>query len=272
MKKIFLSITLIISGLAAGFAQCAPDSTALAGQIITPYPETTDHPELGIHPAACVGKPFDFKFTFSIPETFNSPLGPVPLNFVKINTTGAIQGIPNWMTYECFPSDCKFLKNTLGSVCLKGTPPVNAFIGDTILQIVATANVVFVGNTLDYPVTLPKDFAATIPGNYILRTRPAGNPLCTVATDDLASSIYSISASPNPFSASTTLKIDALENENLQFRVVNMLGQTVENRPIFVVKGENDVIFHANNLPEGIYQYVFSNGKGMRGGKLVISK
>jgi hypothetical protein len=272
MKKTFLSISLIISGLAAVSAQCFPDTTALAGQIITPYPETADHPELGIHPAACVGKPFNFKFTFSIPETFNSPIGPVPLNFVKIATTGAIQGLPSWMTYECFPVDCKFLKKTFGSVCLKGTPPGNAAIGDTILQIVATANVIFAGTTLDYPVTLPKDFASTIPGNYILRTRAAGNPLCTVATDNLASSIYSISASPNPFSATTTLKIEALENENLQFRVVNMLGQIVENRPIFVVSGENEVVFHANNLPEGIYQYVFSNEKGLRSGKLVISK
>jgi hypothetical protein len=272
MKKILLSISLIISGLSAISAQCAPDSSAVANQIISPLPETAANPQLGIKPAACIGIPFTFRFTFSVPDTFTTQFGQVPMNFVKIAATGAIENLPTWASYECFPTDCKFPKNTLGAVCLKGTPPAGATIGNAILQIKATANVVVFGTTTDFPVTLPKDFAANLPGDYIFRTRAAGDALCTVSTDQLASTIYSISASPNPFSASTTLKIEALENEKLQFRVVNMLGQIVESRPIFVVSGINEVVFQANNLPEGIYQYVFSNGKGLRSGKLVISK
>ena len=255
MKRLFLFVLLIFMGLAGANAQCTPDTSIPPDQFVIPLPETTDHPEYGIHPAACIDKPFNFTFTFSIPDTFNYSGFSVPLNYVQVATTGAIDNAPSWMSYDCNPPTCKFPKNTLGAVCLHGTPPSNAIIGDTILQI----NAAIATSLGTFNLKLPKDIP-TIPGNYILRTRPAGNPLCTVATDELAAVIYKVEAAPNPFSFLTTVKIEALQSQTIDFQVFNFMGERVQNRRVALFEGENQVEMDATELPAGIYFYSIGNG------------
>lgn len=277
MKKSFLLILLTISGLAVANAQCTVDSAALDGALpVFPPPETVDHPEWGITMPACAGQPFEFTITFAVPDTFiyQLPTGPFPisLNHVQLASSGAITGTPTtvpapaWLNYTCTPSDCKFIKNTLGCVKLFGNVPSSAVLDSIDLQIAVTVATAL-GNL---PVSAPAGLS--IPGYYRLRIYPAGHSLCSVGTSDQLKSIYSIEASPNPFSYLTTLKIEALQAETVDFQVFNLMGQRVENRRVQLFTGANQLEFDASDLPSGIYQYSIGNEKGHRTGKLAVNR
>lgn len=275
MKITFLAILLTFSGLAAVNAQCTVDSAALDGTLpVYPPPETTDHPEWGIDLPACAGQAFEFTITFAVPDTFNyqGPLGviPIPLNYVELAANGAVTSTPNpsptWLGYTCSPSNCKFLKNTLGCVKLFGNVPANAVLDSFDLQIAVTVATAL-GN---FPVSAPTGLS--IPGYYRLRTYPTGHAACTVAADELAKTIYRVEASPNPFSYLTTLKIEVLQAETIDFQVFNLMGQRVESRRVQLFPGTNQLEFDASALPNGVYQYSIGNEKGQRTGKLAVNR
>lgn len=271
MKRHLLSLFLIISGLAAVSAQCTVDSSALGGPLpVFPPPETPDNPDWGINIPACAGTSFEFTITFAVPDTFNYPGPPalqLPLNYVQLAATGAFTNAPAWLNYACNPTNCKFVKNTLGCVKIFGDVPANAVLDSIDLQIAVTVNVAVFGSI---PLTVPSGLG--IPGYYRLRIYPIGHSACTSSTDELASVIYKIEASPNPFAAQTTIRVEAISTEVVDFQVVNLLGQTVENRSVKLFPGENRLDFDASDLPEGIYQYTIGNGKGQRAGKLVVAR
>lgn len=271
MKRHLLSFLLIINGLAALSAQCTPDSSAIGGPLpVFPPPETPANPDWGINVPACAGQPFEFSLTFAVPDTFNYPGPPalqLPLNFVQLAPTGALTNAPAWINYDCNPTTCKFLKNTLGCVRIYGDVPAGSALDSVDLQIAVSVNVAVFGTI---PVTAPSGLG--IPGYYRLRIYPVGNAACTSETDELASVIYKIVASPNPFAAQTTINIDAIATETVDFQVVNLLGQVVESREVKLFPGENRVEFDASDLPEGIYQYSIGNQKGQRTGKLAVAR
>lgn len=273
MKRLLLSFFLIINGLAALSAQCTVDSAAVGGLYpVYPPPYLDTVPGSGIPDSACIGQPFEFTITFAVPDTILNPALPFPIaiNSVKIEATGAILNLPSWATYTCGPTAgvCLWPKNTLGCVRIFGTPPPGATVGSVDLTINVVVNTVLIG---PYPLSLPGG-TLNIPGKYTLVTLAANDPKCTVGTDELAGVISKIVTSPNPFAAQTTLKIDAFSTEVVDFQVVNLLGQSVENRSVKLFPGENQVDFDASNLPAGIYQYSIGNEKGQRTGKLVVAR
>ncbi len=270
MKKLFLAISLIFSGLAAMHAQCTVDSAALNGTIpVYPPPETMDHPEWGINAPACAGQPFEFTITFAVPDTFVYNGVPVALNYVSIASSGAITSTPSlpaWVGYSCNPTTCKYLKNTLGCAKIFGNVPTTATLDSFDLQIAVKVGTSFI----ELPITAPSGL--NIPGYYRLRTYPLGHPLCTSSTDGLASVIYKIEASPNPFSYLTTVNVEAVLQESVDFQVFNWSGQRVESRRIQLWPGQNPIEFDASGLPNGIYLYTIGNEKGVRSGKLAVNR
>lgn len=280
MHKFFLVILFVLSGLASSNAQCTVDSAAIGGAIpVFPPPETTDHPEFGINVPACAGQAFEFTITFAVPDTFNYPGPPalqLPMNYVQVASSGAISATipgtttaipaPSWLSYSCFPNTCKFNKNTLGCMKLFGNVPAGATLDSFDLQIAATVNVAVFGSI---PITVPKDL---VPGYYRLRVYPVGSSKCMTNIEELTKNIYRVNASPNPFSYLTTLKIEVLQNEMVDFQVFNLMGQRVQNRRVQLFAGENQLEFDASDLPNGIYQYSVGNEKGHRTGKLAVNR
>ena len=80
-------------------------------------------------------------------------------------------------------------------------------------------------------------------------------------------------AFPNPFVNSTTIKYNLFEPSNVKIEIYNTLGNKItilvnEYKDV----GEHQVIFNADNLPQGIYYYTIQIGKQIKSRKLLLVK
>ncbi len=79
---------------------------------------------------------------------------------------------------------------------------------------------------------------------------------------------------PNPFSTTTTIEIDLVEDTDVSLHVFNLNGQAVaqllnaESR----TKGKHQINFNAGNLPAGMYYCILKAGTETRTQKLAISQ
>ena len=191
MKQVVLLLFLFTHVL-AGLAQtCKPDSLyrdSLAG--VYPRPITAANPNGGITKKACINEPFDFTLTVVIPDTVSFPGIPFPvnLNYAKVDTTGAILGLPQGIKYSCNPPDCKFNARTIGCIILHGVPTSANAPGQYKPTIKLTLNNSLFGSlTIDYP-------GPQFPGEYILTLDEPGK--CATKVNNAA--IESYNWYPNP--------------------------------------------------------------------------
>ncbi len=67
--------------------------------------------------------------------------------------------------------------------------------------------------------------------------------------------ITKLTASPNPFTNSTTITFNSDSEQNITFSVRNVIGKTILVKKIKVKKGKNSIPFSKNNLKSGMYLY-----------------
>jgi hypothetical protein len=247
-------------------AQCVPDTSILStGQIVSPYPSSPSNPASTLKPA-CAGEQYSQTLTFNIPDTIVLPIAPFPvaLNSASIAPTGAIEGLPNGISYACNPPSCVFLKNTLGCVILTGVtndPPGN----DTL-----TINLSVSTSLLPFPIALefPEQLADTL--EYFIVVKPAGQ--CNSGTTDLTSRISSLKNVPNPFGQETSIVIEAMESGSYRFEVSNMLGHQLYTERLQLTEGRNQFTFEAGDLPNGTYFYSIGNEHGRSASRFIIAR
>jgi len=97
---------------------------------------------------------------------------------------------------------------------------------------------------------------ASLLGNaspYVVRTVP-DTTLAFVNESSPLLPDFRISAYPNPFNSTTTLRMDLpIGTRNVKLTVTNVLGQTVEQREIEVLAPRVDIQLSLDNWPSGIY-------------------
>ncbi|MFL5752552.1 MAG: T9SS type A sorting domain-containing protein [Bacteroidia bacterium] len=117
---------------------------------------------------------------------------------------------------------------------------------------------------VDDAVITTGDFAV-VPRNF---------PVCPlfVGINEVHANIASIGNYPNPFSASTTIKIELVTGDDITVNVFNTVGQTVMSKSIKGIAGENNIEVNASNLSEGMYYYSVKVGSSVVTKKMVIQK
>ncbi|MFL5752553.1 MAG: T9SS type A sorting domain-containing protein [Bacteroidia bacterium] len=103
---------------------------------------------------------------------------------------------------------------------------------------------------------------------------PRNFPVCPlfVGINEVHANIASIGNYPNPFSASTTIKIELVTGDDITVNVFNAVGQTVMSKSIKGIAGENNIEVSASNLSEGMYYYSVKVGSSVVTKKMVIQK
>ena len=91
-----------------------------------------------------------------------------------------------------------------------------------------------------------------------------------VSTENILASSTQISVSPNPFSQTTTFKIELGEGGAFQFQVFDINGREVSHETLQLNEGINQIYFNGSDLPQDFYNYRLSNGQGFVSGKIIV--
>jgi hypothetical protein len=91
-------------------------------------------------------------------------------------------------------------------------------------------------------------------------------PLCVVASRGL-------SAYPNPFNATTTIRYEMIESGRAKIEVTNLLGQTVTDcGNNWFSAGSHELLFDGSMFPSGVYFCRFQAGTQFESHKLLLLK
>ena len=89
-------------------------------EVVDPFPFTDDNPLGGISDTACINNYFEFSVSLSPTDQF--PLTGADIANIQLPLTGAIDGLPTGMQYNCNPPDCIIPSDTVGCILIYGTP------------------------------------------------------------------------------------------------------------------------------------------------------
>ena len=94
----------------------------------------------------------------------------------------------------------------------------------------------------------------------------------TSVGDDFKNSI-SLSAFPNPFSNSTSIKYTLDSPAPVRINIYNSLGHRITTLvDELMTEGEHRAVFNAKNLNSGMYYYTIHTGQQTAGGKLLLAR
>jgi hypothetical protein len=264
----FVSIMTIFQARAQA---CVPDARYRDSTVgVYPAPVTAANPNGGITRAACIGKPYSYVFTVKISDTITvTGIGKIPLDSLRMATTGAVANLPTGLTYACNPANCIFKKNTSGCVVIQGTPTAANTVKNYSLVITgyAHSSAISFFYPNGYPAAFPGDL---FPGEYTLRLLATNDPGCVSATHDLKE-VSNFQASPNPTNGKTIITIESSVSDNYEFSLTNALGQRLVTRPLSIQAGTNAFEFDASHLPNGVYIYALSKGSRVVSNKLIVN-
>lgn len=239
--------------------------TAIVGnaQICTP---DMGVPDYGIYPdsatgfdTAWVGQAYNQTVTAYVPPDTCVVIIIPPCSVLSMDSIVITNftGLPPNFTYGCNPTGCAFVGGAYGCVEIYSTvDPVIADTGRYNLTIDVEAYVGGFG--------LPNPF--TIDYYYIDVLEPVSGILG--ATQTLAG----VTSSPNPFNNTTQISYNLLVGGNVEFRVMDLLGELVYVEQLAGSPGNNTFDFNRNGLSEGIYIFSLSSGQSVETQKLVISE
>ena len=94
--------------------------------------------------------------------------------------------------------------------------------------------------------------------------------LCFTTAVFSQKTLQKLSAAPNPFFSSTTIKFNATKNQPTFFVVKNLLGKTVFSKAYSAKTGINTIVFNRNNLQSGMYIYAIRSRNEIISKRFVI--
>lgn len=269
MKRI-LPILFTVFGFSA-FLQaqtCQPDPAYTDSTGVFPMPyDATVNPDGGIKECAYIGQPFEYSFTVGVGDSISVVFGGFPLSLpLDSVVVVSVAGLPVGLSYACDQPGCKFLKNSLGCALIYGTPTSANMPGD--YQLVITGKAYFPTFPFEFEIQFPGSF---FPGEYRLRLlQNSTDPCDLVSSHESLQEKVNVSVNPNPASGATQLNIHSRVDGNFTFRVVDLLGQVIEQRIVGLFSGENRIDFDGSHLPNGLYLIQLQNELGLVTQKLTI--
>lgn len=276
MKNVLLLLTFICLATAS-YGQCEPDTTLPDDFIgISPLADSEEPCDTLVpEQVAYIGEEYSTVLTVFVPEAVSV----ITIDSISINPADdpepGIVGLPDGMTYSCFPESCVFPGGEPGCVELHGTPTDNATVEVHDLQITATLNSQFANGDIRFP--LPEDEADYNNLEQLLVSQNVNLPECpyqimvywNTSTQDLFEAEFSMGQNnPNPFTGETSIPVTA-KNGDYTFAVYNSVGKLVHSENL-QLEGRSNVPFDASNLESGVYFYTFSNENGSTTKRMLV--
>ena len=183
----------------------------------------------------------------------------------------SVAGMPSGLSFGCDITNCVLPGNTLTCAYVNGT--TNDAVG--VYPITILVNV-YTHGTLDlgfiqYPYSTDLYSALgtyeNVPGYKIIVS--SGNPSSFEIFDSY--NLGLLDNIPNPFNNSTTIRFNSPESCDVEFFVLNSLGQIVFTDEFPADSGLNSFDFN-ETLPTGIYTYGIKNNQRMVTKRMIIAK
>ncbi len=255
---------------------CKADTVRYRDSISGVYPlpfVAGTRPNGGITTPACIGKAYSFVWTIKLGDTvsivYNGAPVAAPIDSVTVGTTGAIEGLPVGLSYACNPPNCVFPKKTYGCVVVRGTPTAANMINTYPLKLSGKAYASGIFALFSpFPLTFPGVLAE---GSYDVKLYGATDTRCTTSTDDLTE-VGNMSAFPNPTNGKTTIRFESTVSDKFEFSVTDLLGRTIQTRPLSIQAGLNTFELDVTSFPNGVYIYNLTKGSRTVSNKLIVNQ
>lgn len=239
MKNIILSFIVIIGFSAASIAQCTTDPQ-YADSTFGAWPDTLTNLASGQ-----VGVPYSDVLQFKIPADagdVDPTYAGVPIDSVILDN---VNGLAPGLTFTCNTSDCTWPGDSQGCAEITGTP-TTAGTYDITIDLVGYVTVFG-----------PVSQTATFTGYKIVVSPVAGIEMVHKDDFGLKNNV------PNPFTDVTTIEFVTGQQREIDFNVINLLGEVVHHQIVAAVPGTNKIEFNGEKLPNGIYVCSLSNGESI---------
>jgi len=268
MKSILLFLAFMSTVLfgAAQEPACLPDTTLPDSVLLFPLPALDTAPGSGFQREACLGRPYEQVITFTVPDQFPSPVGPIPLDFIALDTVTSIPDLPEGLDYACNPPDCLFEAETSGCLVIFGTPTDSADIGADTISI---SGIVSAGGT-QFELSFPGE--GTVPGIYAIDINAEGPACETSSVSNPLAETLELQNRPNPFYGFTQIRVNAQRGGAYRFQVHDLLGRLLHDEQVRLLEGENVLPFDGSRLAPGIYLYSLADGRYRVTRRMVVGK
>lgn len=268
MKKFFLlsSFALLCSTSFAQINVCEVDETyqdSTAG--VYPKPFQEDLGTGGIPDTVCLNT--DYKTVLNVVISEAIEIGGTAIN-VNALTLNSVIGLPEGLEYECNVPDCSYTPDDkVGCITVFGKVTSADFLGDNEITVQATVSSLF-----DIAIEFPNPLIA--PGTYSVYVKEEGSDNCTeyVNTTELETSIDNLRLFPNPASDMITIEANVSEAGNYTCQIRNILGAVVMEQNFNTVAGPNTITFSVDQLSNGMYTYILTDGQAALSRKFVVQK
>ncbi len=179
--------------------------------------------------------------------TIFNGLSDVPLSVIGLNVTCNNNGDS--------PNPCMFYPGNAYCGDIIGTPTV---AGSYDVQIWVTAYANLFSNAFSIPYSFP---------GYTL---VISEPIAVIETTSFSLNLQQ--NSPNPTSAYTNIRFDLSHSEDVNFEIINLLGEVVFSKYIKGKKGENLLKLETSSLETGIYLYSIQSGDKKLTKRMIVQR
>jgi len=258
MFKKLLSVTLFAFVLSAhSFGQCTPNVALTATGY---YPDSVQ----GLPPAFATVLYSTVVQVRTPKDTVIAPFGTITINYIQLDS---VKGLPAGFTYTTNPSTGKFPGGSNGCILLTGTGTVPQETGGPKLD-GKYPIIVYYHTNVTVPVVGVTNQAGT--NDYYHITMLPASAAGIVESENEKFNV--LPNSPNPANNHTDICYwtPGVDN-NVEFKVYNVLGSQIASRMIRSDKGSNKYTFDTSSLTPGIYLYSLKSGDRTISRRLIVS-
>tara|TARA_B100000900_G_scaffold415626_2_gene446310 strand:- start:1198 stop:1986 length:789 start_codon:yes stop_codon:yes gene_type:complete len=260
MKRILL-FTLIAFSVQI-FAQntpCVPDANN-QDSLFGLWPDTIQN-----LPTANEGVYYESYVQLKTPAVASEvPDVPIQFSSLAIDSIGLVEalGMPSGIQMTCDEPNCVYPGNSTGCINIFGT--TNA-VGVHDLEFK-------VDGWVTAPIIGVVSMSVAV-GDYVYLT---GYKLVVNGSGTDVELIYPntfdvLQNIPNPFTGTTSITYNLMQQRNVSFSVYNLMGAKVMEQQYFANAGTNRIELSANDLSSGIYFYTLSNGQEVVTKRMIIA-
>jgi len=176
----------------------------------------------------------------------------VPVDSVVLNN---VSNLPPGISYACNVPSCTWYGDSAGCANIDGMPTTNGSFQIT-LDITGWVTIFF----NPFPQTFTYD-------GYVINIGPVGIESYHLTTNTLKLD----NAIPNPTNNECKIQFVSGKNILVNYKLTNLLGETIESYPIDGVRGINDVYINSSLLQNGVYMYSISDGSQELTKRLIVN-
>jgi hypothetical protein len=248
IKQLLSTLFFTITTFAVS-AQCTTDISCIpSGNAYGVCPDSATGLKHG-----SINVPYTETISIKIPETTDAfGINGGTVKNIKIDSVVGLE--PN-LTYQCSAANCTFPGNSTGCVLITGTP-TQVWDKPIVVKVTAEVSISVITQKVKRDIT----------GYRCVVTGPTG-------IEALGTTKFEVGQNtPNPVTGKSEIPFSVANNEQVDFKVYNMLGAVVFSATYKAERGHNIITIEANSFAPGVYVYSVGNATQTITKRMIVSR